>query len=128
MDEEKKEEKKAENDLPTGVQKEAKAIDAPPKIQGWNWGAFFLGWIWAISHNTWIGLLTLVPSFGFIMNIVLGVKGNEWAWQNRQFESVEQFKAVQKAWTIWGIVYVTCSLISSIMLLAFFSNFASQIQ
>jgi len=75
----------------------------PPEIKGWNWGAFFLNWISAIGNKTWIGLLALVPYAGFIMAIVLGVKGSEWAWQNRQWESVEQFKATQRVWAIWGL-------------------------
>jgi len=62
-----------------------------------------MNWIWAIGMQTWIGLLALVPYAGFIMAIVLGVKGNEWAWQNRKWESVEQFNNVQRVWTIWGV-------------------------
>jgi len=53
----------------------------PQEIMGWNWGAFFLSWIWSIGNSVWIGLLSLVPCLGFIMVIVLGVKGSEWAWQ-----------------------------------------------
>ncbi len=31
------------------------------------------------------------------MMIILGLKGNEWAWKNRKWESVEQFKATHKS-------------------------------
>ena len=54
----------------------------PAEITGWNWGAFLLNWIWAIGNRVWIGLLGLV--FGIIMAIILGAKGNEWAWQSRR--------------------------------------------
>jgi len=75
----------------------------PPEIKRWSWAGFLMNWIWAIGMQTWIGLLALVPYAGLIMAIILGVKGNEWAWQNRKWESVEQFNAVQRIWTIWGV-------------------------
>lgn len=78
----------------------------PPEIQGgWNWGAFLLGWIWGIGHSVWIALLAFIVPWP-IMEIILGVKGNEWAWQNRRFESVEHFKEVQRKWAIWGVIIV----------------------
>ncbi len=70
----------------------------PAEIKGWNWGAFFLNWIWGLFNNTFIALLTLVPCVGWVMAFVLGVKGSEWAWRNKKWESVERFKQVQKYW------------------------------
>jgi len=76
----------------------------PPEIVGgFNWGAFWWTWIWGIAHNVWIALLAFVAPWP-VMNIILGIKGNEWAWQNRRFESVEQFRATQAAWAFWGWV------------------------
>jgi hypothetical protein len=76
----------------------------PDELRGWNWGAFLLNWIWAIAHGTWIGLLIFLPVANVVMPFVLGAKGNEWAWQNRKFESVEHFKKVQRAWGIAGAI------------------------
>ncbi len=100
----------------------------PEELRRWNWGSFFLSWIWGIGHNVWITFLFFLPTvlgiltrsfyFGEIgtmlsslmslfslgFAIYLGIKGNELAWQNRKFESVEQFKAVEKIWAIWGLV------------------------
>lgn len=87
----------------------------PAEIKGWNWGAFFLSWIWAIGNQTWIGLLALVPYVGFIMAIILGVKGSEWAWQNRQWESVDQFKKVQGIWAKWGLIVFILSIVIGII-------------
>ncbi len=72
----------------------------PDEIKGWNFGAFFFTWIWGIANNVWIALLALVlsPSLWLIMAVILGIKGNEWAWRSRRWDSVEQFKRVQKAW------------------------------
>ncbi len=78
----------------------------PEEIKKWNWGAFFLSWIWGIGNKTYIALLCLIPYVGFVMAIVLGVKGNEWAWRNKQWESIEQFQRVQKKWAIWAVVFV----------------------
>ncbi|MFH4171158.1 hypothetical protein WAJ14_21095, partial [Acinetobacter baumannii] len=41
---------------------------------------------------------------GFWVAIALGIKGNEWAWKSRKWESIEQFKQHQKRWMIAGIV------------------------
>lgn len=80
--------------------------DLPDGVRGWSWGAFLLNWIWAIGNKTWIGLLAFIPYVGFIMAIVLGVKGREWAWKNNEWESVEHFNEVQKRWSFWAVTIV----------------------
>ena len=85
----------------------------PDEIQGWNWGAFFVPGVWCLTNHVWIGLIswtdfsivTTVFTFGMtwpIMAIVLGVKGNEWAWKSRRWRSVKEFKRHQRLWTIVG--------------------------
>ncbi|MGH1486479.1 MAG: hypothetical protein ACRBCI_09685 [Cellvibrionaceae bacterium] len=81
-----------------------KGVELPEGVKGWSWGAFMLNWIWAIGNKTWIGLLAFVPYVGFIMAIVLGVKGREWAWQNKQWDSIEHFNRVQRRWSFWGLI------------------------
>ena len=82
--------------------------ELPEELRGWNWGAFLLGPIWGAFHGVWIGLLLFVPYVGVIASIPLatmfGKRGNEWAWKNRHWESVEQFRAAQRAWALWGIL------------------------
>lgn len=87
----------------------------PAELHGWNWGAFFLNWIWGVSHRTWIALLCFVPLVNIVMPFVLGAKGNEWAWQNRPFKSVEEFKQTQRVWTIWGAVSFGVSILAFFM-------------
>jgi hypothetical protein len=83
----------------------------PLEIQqmGWNWGAFLLHWIWAIAHSAWVGFV-----LAFFLNpigaIYLGIKGNELAWQNRHWDSIEQFQETQKAWTKWGVIVLIASV------------------
>ena len=82
---------------------QGKLAEVPREIQGWNWGAFLLSWIWSIGNSVWIGLLALIPYAGFIMAIILGVKGSEWAWQSKRWDSIEHFKRTQRTWSYWGI-------------------------
>ncbi len=78
-----------------------------------NWGAFLLGWIWGLGNKTYLTLieipLTLIPYIGLIINFGLciwfGIKGNEWAWQNKHFKSIEAFHHNQKNWVIGGIIF-----------------------
>ena len=77
----------------------------PPEIRGWNWGAFFLTWVWGIGNRVWLAFIALipVPFVGLAMMIILGLKGNEWAWQCKKWDSIEQFRRRQRIWMYWGI-------------------------
>jgi hypothetical protein len=76
----------------------------PPEVDRWNWGAFLLGWIWGIAHNTWISLLLFVPVVNIVMPFVLGARGSRWAWRNRRWDSVARFRAAQRRWAIAGVL------------------------
>jgi len=87
------------------------------KNMGWNWGAFWLTWIWGIGNGVWISFVALV--LGIIWSVVLGIKGNEWAWQNRRFESIEQFRETQAAWSKWGWIVLVVSAVIWILMMVF---------
>ena len=70
----------------------------PGELDKWNWAAFLWGPVWAIGHNVWIGLLTLVPYVGLVMIFVQGAKGNRWAWEKNHYDSPELYEAKQKKW------------------------------
>lgn len=76
----------------------------PCEINKWNWGAFLLHWIWGVGNKTLISLLIFVPFVNIAMPFVLGFKGSQWAWKNKKWESVEQFKATQRSWAKWGFI------------------------
>ena len=40
------------------------------------------------------------------LSIWFGIKGNDWAWQNKKWESVQYFHHVQRIWAIVGTVLV----------------------
>lgn len=105
---------------PQGMQCDASvAISAteaiPAGVRGWSWGAFLLNWIWAIGNRTWIGLLALVPYLGLIMAIVLGFKGREWAWKNKQWDNIDHFNRVQKKWSYWGVVIMIVAMVVGVL-------------
>ena len=113
--------------------------DAPDVIQKeimrWNWGAFLLGWIWALGNRLWIWLpiglaanaIALVPSpdnkailisliCQAVISVVLGVKGSEWAWKKKKWDSIERFKKTQDRWRKWGIVATAVGFIIGVII------------
>lgn len=81
---------------------QGRLAEIPPEIRGeWNWGAFLLNWIWGLGNSVWIAMLCLIPFVGIIMAVVLGVRGNELAWQSQKWDSVEDFVRIQRNWA-WG--------------------------
>ncbi|HUT76021.1 MAG TPA: hypothetical protein VM221_14435 [Armatimonadota bacterium] len=79
-----------------------------PQVARWNWGAFFLNWIWAFAHRlpVW-GVIGLITQFifpgGLVVAIYLGVKGSELAWEQRPFRDVAEFQATERVWGWWGL-------------------------
>lgn len=80
------------------------SASVPKEIKGWNWGAFLLTWIWGLFHRVWLSLLVFIPYAGLVMAIILGIKGNEWAWQAEHYGSVEEFKKRERKWAIAGLI------------------------
>ena len=76
----------------------------PSEIDEWNWGAFFLNGIWGIGNKTYVALLAFIPVVNIVMMFVLGFKGNAMAWKNKEWESIEHFKTVQRNWNIAGLI------------------------
>ena len=90
----------------------------PPEIKGWAWGAFLIPIFWGIGNRVWIALLCFVPYVGFVMVIVLGIKGNEWAWRSKKWDSVEHFRRTQKTWEKWGWILTIFVFLLPILFLA----------
>ncbi|MDR2611233.1 MAG: hypothetical protein LBC58_07230 [Clostridiales Family XIII bacterium] len=89
--------------------------EAPPEVRKWNWGAFYFGWVWGVGNKAYLGLLTLIPCFGFIWMFVCGALGNQWAWKSGEFKDVEQFMAVQRTWNRAGLIAFFVSLAVGIL-------------
>lgn len=95
---------------------------------GFNWGAFWLSFIWGIAHRSWltlvilpVGLLSIVvgvtsiflgptgSAIRFAFNAInlglaiwFGIKGNQWAWRTRGLRTEAQFRKREKIWALFG--------------------------
>jgi ribosomal protein L40E len=100
--------------------------DIPEELlRRWNWGAFFLWVLWVFwNADTLHKVLAVVaylfsyvtfglPTFAFA--IYLGARGNRLAAANRSFANVDQFIAVQRAWTRWGVGLFLASIVLGIL-------------
>lgn len=94
----------------------------PKELKHFNWGAFLIPLIWGIANKTYITLLPLlflfIPIFGTLINFGLsiwfGIKGNEWAWRNKEWGSAEVFNKVQKKWVLISfLIFFIISLITT---------------
>lgn len=91
-----------------------------------NWGAFFLTWIWALGNRSMnaitlaLLLLCFLPYLGVVSAIALsfyyGLTGNSRAWRNRRWESVEHFTRIQKRWAVIGLVQFCVALFILVVL------------
>lgn len=106
----------------------------PAELKYFNWGSFFFTWIWSIAHRFWLGLLALPlgfvlglipligPATGIAISIVFGIKGNEWAWQNRRWDSTDHFRKTQRVWGWWALgvfILVLLLLVFAVLLPVF---------
>ena len=90
----------------------------PDELRGMNWGALLLNFVWGLAMKTPWTWLCLVPIIGMFWPFVMMVRGNEWAWQCRKWDSVEHFRRVQEKWAVWGLILVVVCIVLSILLAA----------
>lgn len=111
----------------SGMGKDSPVLDIVAKR--FNWGAFFLSWIWGLGNRSYITLiifpiaiLGMIPILGIILQlgcmIWFGINGNKWAWQNKKWASVEAFHKVQKKWAIAACVIEATFLILVTVIIA----------
>lgn len=75
-----------------------------------NWGAFIGTWIWGLFNKSYIPLLNLIVAFtpwSLYFALYCGLKGNEWAFRNKNWDDVEKFnKSQEKQTTVFAILFV----------------------
>ena len=108
--------------------------EQPANLGRWSWGAFVLTWIWGIFNGCWwillieFGILFFsaitiwIPFVGFFSvilgigkSVLYGVKGTEWAWRNRTWQSVADFEQTQATWNKVGLIIFIIGLILSVL-------------
>jgi hypothetical protein len=98
------------------------------ELNSWNWGAFFFGWLWGVFNGVYWPLVVLIPYIGWaaalIISIVLGIKGNVWAWKGRYWRDFNHFKSVQRSWAMWAL-YVFIAIV--VLTITFFTLFSAAI-
>ena len=85
----------------------------PEKINKFNWGACIIPPIWGLFNNSPIACLILLIGFiryvgwllAMIFSIYCGIKGNEWAWTNKEWVDLKQFHQVQRNWAIGSVIF-----------------------
>lgn len=89
----------------------AMPAELPSDMRGFNWGAFFLNWIWGIRHKVSWAWWALIPGVNIVVAFMLGFQGNELAWKNCQWKNEAEFDDTELEWTRWGIGVVLVSLL-----------------
>jgi hypothetical protein len=102
---------------PENTSGQGESATVPEEVKGWSWAGFGLTWIWGVFNGVLISLLALIPFFNLAWAIVLGIKGKEWAWRNKKWDSVEHFKNTQRPWDIAGIVLFAISMVALIIII-----------
>lgn len=74
------------------------------KLNKWNWRAVILTPIWALSNRLSIWtFLWFVPFVNVLVMIHLGLNGNRLAFERNKTLTLDEFLALQKIWSSWGI-------------------------
>lgn len=91
-------------------------------IKKFNWGAYFGTFIWGWFNKTFITLweipLLFTPVGWGIFPLICGLKGNEWAYKNKQYQDVEAFHKSQKK---QAIIFSTVIIIGSFLAMTLFT-------
>ncbi len=95
------------------------------ELYKFNWGAFFGTFIWGLFNRTYIALL-IIPLFftpaWLFFGIILGIKGNEWAYKNKHYLSTEELHKNQRKQAIfWSITTPILSILAFVSLVVFLS-------
>ena len=110
----------------------------PLKLSKWSWGAFVLSWIWGFFNGCWWMFLVKICTFLLVMllwwvpfaaifisfldlgvSVLFGVKGTEWAWNNRSWSSISNFIQTQDTWNKVGLGLFILGLIIMVIAIIF---------
>ena len=92
-----------------------------------NWGAFLFFELWGFLNKKYLAiagvLLMFIPLIGILINlgmrIYYGIKGNEWAWQNNYYPSINVFHETQQRWNYAFLFYFILFIVLVIVYISF---------
>lgn len=102
--------------------------ELPYEIRRFNWGAYCFNFIWGIFNNSYLTFLIfivfLIPVnysiysgiVSMVLGIWFGINGNKWAWENKEWKSVEHFNYIQRKWAIAGIIFAIISVFIALII------------
>lgn len=92
------------------------------ELSKWNWGAFFLYPFWGFANGMgWLFFISFIP-IPLIANVILGINGSRWAWENKRWRDIEHFVEVQRSWKNWGIgLCIAGAILSFLFMLLVFA-------
>lgn len=94
----------------------------PEDVKGWNWGAFWFGPIWCLGNKLYNqAFIFTFTSFllPFVFNVIIAAKGNEWAWKNAHWQSVNHFNDKQQKWTNASWLLLPLIIVASVAIAIF---------
>ena len=103
------------------------ANTATVDVSKWNWGAFALYPIWGFFNGCWWAFLIAMFLWWLspIPNIIFGVYGTRWAWQNKTWSSAADFMSTQHSWGIAGIIVFAINILSILGVFIFYAALLS---
>lgn len=94
----------------------------PARLHDWNWGAFLLYPFWGFGNGCWWAFF--IGFFGGwlwpIPNIIFGVFGSRWSWENKRWSSIAAFDKAQHDWMVWGLIIFAINIFLIILCWSFF--------
>lgn len=109
---------RVEASVESPVQQALRAAETQtPDLNKWNWGAFCLSGIWGIFNGCWWIILINIFCWwlGPIPNIIFGIYGTRWAWENKYWSGAHEFEETQDSWAMWGIIILCGSIVLSVL-------------
>lgn len=97
--------------------KKCRPDELPNEVHKLSWGGFWFAWIWGIFNGVPISFLSLL--FPGIFNIVLLIKGRQWAWEGKLWDSAKNFDTTQNKWGMWGLIFLGISILITIILMMY---------
>ena len=107
--------------------KQVYEVACPREVKKWNWGAFMFNIMWGIGNRSYLPLLCLIPVFNIVWVFVCGAKGNEWAWKNGEYSSVDEFKKVQDTWNRAGLASFVLMIVGIFLYIFIFMSIFTSI-
>lgn len=99
----------------------------PRNLHRWSWGGFLLGWIWGFFNGVYWPLMAILLNFipyigvpaSLLIHLVLGLRGNRYAWAAKSWKSPEAFERTQNNWAKAGAGFFVLALLLSILMVLY---------